>query len=125
MSELNETPLSRRDFLQLTGAGLVLSAASPESRAELTSSGSQFAVKLDNGAIVSLKRVGDAFDTDYVQSGRRLGDAIVRYRRGTGAWETLETTTFQERVVNASADNTRHSASYKPANAAFEVRIEF
>src|SRR5262245_11902604 len=118
MSESNEAPLSRRDFLQLTGAGLVLSTTSTEPRSALTSSGSQFAVKLDKGAILSLKRVGDAFDTDYVQSGRRLGDAIVRYRRGSGAWETLETATFEERALNASADNTRHSASYKPANGA-------
>jgi hypothetical protein len=125
MSDQNDTTLSRRDFLQLAGAGLALGATSPVQPGDSAGSGSQFAVKLEQGAIVSLKRVGDTFDTDYVQSGRRLGDAIVRYRRGPGAWQTIETSTFTDRALSSSNNNTQYSASYKPANAAFELRIEF
>lgn len=76
--------VSRRDFLQVAGSSVALAAVQPHLRIGSASTPpSQFALELDAGAIVSLKRVGDAFDTEYVQSDRRLGDVVVKYRRGT------------------------------------------
>jgi hypothetical protein len=117
-------PLSRRDFLHaaaLAGAGVALDrpaaaqtpvdAAIPATEAPRSS---QFAVQFEDGAIVSLKRVDDAFDTDYVQTDRRLGDAIVRYRHGNSGWQTLDTAEWAgERAVSASDDGSTHGASYR------------
>ena len=93
MKRPTSPPVTRRSFLQVAGSTLALRAIDVPAFAIVEGAASQFAVKVDAGAIVSLKRVGDAFDTDYVQAGRRLGDVIVKYRRGAGAWETLETAT--------------------------------
>jgi len=49
--------------------------------------GAGFAAEVRAGALVSLKRAGDAFDTDYVLAGGRLGDVLVRYRAGGGPWQ--------------------------------------
>ena len=45
-----------------------------------------FAMEVRDGGIVSLKRPGDAFDTDYILAGARFGDVFVRYRVGGGPW---------------------------------------
>ena len=116
-------PLSRRDFLHaaaLAGAGVALDRSAGAQMSDAAAvpatghpSSSQFAVRFDDGAIVSLKRADDAFDTDYVQTDRRLGDAIVRYRRD-GAWQTLDTTEWTgERTVSPSDNGSTHGASYR------------
>jgi hypothetical protein len=43
-------------------------------------SAGQFNLKLDAGAIVNLRRTDDRVDTDYIQTGQRLGDVFLRYR---------------------------------------------
>ncbi len=43
------------------------------------------------GGITSLKRVDDQYDTDYILADATLGEVIVRYRLGEGAWQALET----------------------------------
>src|SRR6185295_7516568 len=50
-----------------------------------------FQVKVEAGAIVSLRRSDDSFPTDYIQSGRRLGDVFLRYRGKDGAWQSADT----------------------------------
>jgi hypothetical protein len=55
----------------------------------------QFQVRFEAGAIVSLKRVADRIDTEYLPSGRRLGDITIRYRQDTGErWQTAQTATL-------------------------------
>src|SRR5262245_32331543 len=107
------SPVTRRDFLQAAGlgsAGLFLAddsgvaAALARVAADGTVQSQQFAVAFNAGAITSLKRVGDAFDTDYIASGRRLGDAIVRYRQGPGEWQTLDTATLTQRQVSTAGE---------------------
>ena len=118
-------PLTRRGFLERTGGALALPALSVVRDAvrDAAVPDSEFVVRLDTGAITSLKRAGDAFDTDYVQAGRRLGDAIVRWRRGDGAWTTLDTATFAERTVAPATDGSGLVARYRPPNADLEVRV--
>ena len=123
--------LSRREFLQsagVAGAGLIAGVPAELLSAQNTVVTAQFALKLDGGAIVSLKRVGDAVDTEYIQTGRRLGDAIVRYRQGSGEWQTLETVNATERALSGSADGRQHKATYRvSANGSpiLELGIEF
>src|SRR5262249_58539195 len=51
----------------------------------------EFNIKLDAGAIVSLRRTEDRVDTDYIQAGRRLGDVFLRYRGKDAAWVSADT----------------------------------
>jgi hypothetical protein len=51
----------------------------------------QFDVQLDAGAIVSLRPPSDGVKTEYVQTGRRLGDVFIRYRGKDGAWQSADT----------------------------------
>ena len=117
--------LTRRDFLQTAGVSLALGAVSPARLLPSPASASTFALRFDGGAIVSLKRVADAFDTEYVLAARRLGDAIIAYRQGSGPWKTLETATATARTLSPVADDAHSAATYRPTDGTFEVRIGF
>jgi len=75
---------------------------------------SAFALKLHRGAVVSLARVGDAFDTEYIRPGSRLGDVLVRYRITGGDWREVNTTKLAEGAAAdfAAGDATGCAASY-------------
>jgi hypothetical protein len=76
----------------------------------------QFQVKFDSGAVVSLKRVADRIDTEYIPSGRRLGDVTVRYRQGSGDWQTMQTATLRGRdaaTLSTDANGMEHKAVYR------------
>ncbi len=116
--------VSRRDFLQAAGAagaGFALgdptpalaqvAAAVPGAHAR-----SDFDVAFEKGAIVSLRRMNDAFDTNYVQTGGRVGDVVLRYRRGAGDWQTADTSMLAKEGqlterVNGDARETRFVVS--------------
>jgi hypothetical protein len=50
-------------------------------------SNNEFDLNIDNGAIVSLKRVNDAFDTDYIAPESRFCDVVVKYRSADSDWK--------------------------------------
>lgn len=53
-----------------------------------TLSNEQFSISYSKLGIESLKRVHDAYDTDYISPGRTLGDVFIRYRRaGDASWQ--------------------------------------
>lgn len=52
--------LTRRGFLQVAGSALAMGHVDLHTLERAEGSASQFAVRIDGGAIVSLKRVGDA-----------------------------------------------------------------
>ncbi len=79
---------------------------------------SQFAVKFDAGAIVSLARTGDASSLDYVGTGRRLGDVAIRYRQGSGEWQTVQTASLAREgsgAFTAAGDGNEVKATYPVA----------
>src|SRR3989442_2354753 len=80
----NHDPLHRFRLLRAVCLLLALaSAAWSQTSSPLVTSGpanGQFNIKLDAGAIVSLHRAQDRVDTEYIQTGRRLGDVFLRYR---------------------------------------------
>lgn len=120
-------PVSRRGFLQTAGAvgAQMVLGDSALARVLSESEGgevgrplggpadSQFAVKFDRGTIVSLRRAGDAFDTDYVRPGGRLGDVTIRFRQPGGEWRSFESMGAEaDHTDSSSPDGARHIASY-------------
>ena len=68
----------------------------------------QFLLAWNNGGITSLKAQDDPYDTEYITPGETLGEALVSYRIGAGAWRT--TTTFASgdiRTLERHGDGTR------------------
>lgn len=53
----------------------------------------QFKIAFSPAGVSSLKRVDDAFDTDYILAGRSLGDVLVRYRAPGEAWKEVSSAT--------------------------------
>jgi hypothetical protein len=84
----------------------------------------QFEVKFDAGGITTLRRSQDRFNTEYVQSARRLGDVSLRYRGKDGAWQSVDTSQLARDAQGTfapSADGRTYRASYQvryaPANS--------
>ena len=88
---------------------------------------SQFQVRFDSGAVVSLKRVADRIDTEYVPAGRRLGDITVGYRQGAGDWQTAQTATLagsDAATFSTGEKGLEHKAVYRIADVmALETRF--
>lgn len=78
---------------------------------------SQFQIKLDAGAIVSLRQTHDHNGTEFVAQGRRLGDAFIKYRQGKGDWQSVNTATLADAgTFSSSTDGTEHNATYQITN---------
>ncbi len=100
-------------FLMSTIAAFSQSAGQPQTA--LTNSG--FEVKVEAGAIVSLKRTHDRFDTEYIMPGRRLGDACIQFRQPGGPWQSVNTATLTHNGAFALvADDTEYRAAYSITN---------
>jgi hypothetical protein len=115
------TGMSRRGFLQkagAVGAGLTLGAHLPVQAGTRSGNvGSQFDLKFQDGAIVSLRRVQDQFDTDYVRPTHRLGDVVLTYRRPGGDWQTINTSALgPTRTAVLSTDGRQYSVLYQIEN---------
>src|SRR6266849_10703986 len=51
----------------------------------------QFSVVYSSSGIASLKHVHDTYDTDYIGSGKALGDVLIRYREpGETGWKQAQ-----------------------------------
>lgn len=82
----------------------------------IAQSQSAFNLKLDAGAIVGLRRVNDAFPTEYMQTNRRLGDVFLRYRGKDGAWQSVDTSrlaTDGQVKIESSVDGHKYKATYQ------------
>jgi len=76
----------------------------------------QFNIKFDAGGIVSLRRAQDRVDTDYIQTGRRLGDVFLRYRGKDAAWVSADTAQLAQSGAGTfalSQDGRNYTASYQ------------
>lgn len=122
-------PVSRRAFLRAAtaGAGLVLAggaraqAGAVTTSVERASDGSPFDLRFDNGAIVSLKRAQDRFETDYLAPGKRLGEAFLRFRPPGGAWVTADTAAPDAAPI--TAPNAAQTATYRFGTAAGDALV--
>jgi hypothetical protein len=52
-----------------------------------------FALKTSAGDITSLQHTSDAFPTEYIGGGGRLGDIIIKYRQSSVNWNSVRTST--------------------------------
>ncbi|HEX7469185.1 MAG TPA: DUF5695 domain-containing protein [Verrucomicrobiae bacterium] len=103
-------------------------AAFPQSAAP-PAAGSEFHLKFEAGAIVSLKQTRDRNETEFVAPGRRLGDVFIKYRQGNGGWQSNNTVRLAEAAtISSSADGAEYTATYQITNgqsAALVLRINF
>ena len=77
-------------------------------------SNSLFNLTFDAGAIVSLKQAHDQFDTEFISSGRRLGDVIIRYREATNDWQSVNTAALDDtRTLSSDSDVGGQRATYR------------
>jgi hypothetical protein len=59
---------------------------------QVSKAGFNLTFDLGKGGIISLKRVDDRYDTDYIMEGERLGEVVVRYRPAPEeGWRELST----------------------------------
>jgi len=92
---------------------------------------STFDVKLKQGAVVSLRRRNDKFDTPYIMEGRRLGDLLIAYRTGDGDWTPIDTADLLHKNATkytTSDEGTKHQVTYRIADgksALLEATVEF
>ncbi|MCY3611592.1 MAG: hypothetical protein OXH51_08655, partial [Gemmatimonadetes bacterium] len=137
MSRADTTGPSRRQFLQAAGLATLGTAmeAPDAARAHSRRAGtprpaqaSRFAVAFEDGAITSLRCADDTVPTQYVAPGSRLGDVVLRYRQGNGAWESLDTggdTPRRAVSTEAGGMKQRITVAAAPGSAAPEVDIRF
>jgi hypothetical protein len=89
----------------------------------------QFQVRYNSGAITSLQKTGDAFPTEYIAGGSRLGDVIIRYRQvASNSWLTARTSTrsgIASTTYSTNADGTEYKAIYLITNGLSGGAIHF
>jgi len=101
----------------LTATATALSQPISQTQSALTNS--QFELKIQAGAIVSLRHTYDQFDTEYITPGRRLGDAVITLRSPGGSWESVNTADLVPTRMDAtSPDGTSYRANYLITNSA-------
>ena len=78
-----------------------------------------FGLKTSSGAVTSLQRTGDAFPTEYIAGGGRVGDANIKYRQTNTTWVSARTFTLTgiaSATYSTSPDGTRYIAHYLITN---------
>jgi len=91
-------------FLLMSSAPPWSSAAAPSTALVLENA--VFAVRVDGAGIVSLRRPGDAYDTEYVNPAHPWGDVVLHYRlEGESRWSEVVTNRYAKRDVRLLGDN--------------------
>lgn len=104
-------------LILLTAALTVFAQSASPPGTTLTNS--QFEIETQAGAIVSLRHTHDAFDTEYIMPGRRLGDASITLRRPGGLWKTVNTADLAQASTGSSSwDGHSYRTSCVITNAA-------
>jgi len=111
--------ISRRRFLRklsLGGAGIALtynaglkSAAAQSNTVKTipaTSPESPFKITFGDGAISSLRKTNDRFDTDYIAEGHALGHVEITFRRPGKGWNSVKTAALdiEQAIFSSSSD---------------------
>src|SRR5436190_3408213 len=100
----------------LAGCAAMAQSQTPAPALTVGPTDGQFNIKVDAGAIVSLRRAPDAVDTDYIQTGRRLGDVFLRYRGKDAAWVPVDTAQMAQGgtgIFQPGADGKSYTANYQ------------
>jgi hypothetical protein len=65
-----------------------------------------FNLEFNARGITSLKRVNDAFDTDYIREDMNLGDVMIAYRKEGGEWIKTSTVDLSEKASPVITEKT-------------------
>jgi hypothetical protein len=84
----------------------------------------EFAVQFADGAMMSLRRIGDGIDTEWVQPGERLGDVVIAQRRQNGEWTTSQTAELSTRQIVTTTDSTHEVRYALPDGLEMTARFE-
>ncbi|WP_256761852.1 DUF5695 domain-containing protein [Cohnella sp. WQ 127256] len=89
---------------------------------------SSFDIRLKDGAVISLKYLRDAHDTQYILKDKRFGDVFVTYRKPNGDWLSLSTLDLaQQGFVGTavSTDGLKYDSRYDSAqDGQLDIRLE-
>ena len=90
---------NRREFLlgaatvaattSFPSLGLALGRPQTDASAQAADGASPFLLEFDGAALTSLKFAGDAFPTNYVATGQKLGHVEITWRRPNGSWQSF------------------------------------
>ncbi len=69
----------------------------PDASAQENMANEYFKLRLNTVGITSLKRTGDAYDTNYIRSKEMLGDIVVKYRMENGKWQDVAASRMADR----------------------------
>src|SRR6185312_13048197 len=104
---------NRREFLLgavTVAAGVSLSSLAPAAErakaanlARTAHVASPFLLEFDGIALTGLRFAGDAFPTNYVATGQKLGHVEIAWRRANGAWQRFNS---GDPTMSPNADGT-------------------
>jgi len=104
-------PANRREFLlgaatlaastSFSPIALAADGAETAASSKTANAASPFLLQFDGGALTSLRFAGDAFPTNYVATGQKLGHIEIAWRRPNGPWQR-----FHSAEATASQDST-------------------
>ena len=117
---------NRREFL--LGAATVAATTSlpslamgqAEKDASAKAGTSPFLVEFDGATVTSLRFAGDAFPTNYVATGQKLGHLEITWRRGTGSWQSFKSAD----AAAQPSEGTYHAQDDQGDALAVTVRFE-
>ncbi len=75
--------------------------------AKTANAASPFLLEFDGGALTSLRFAGDAFPTNYVATGQKLGHVEIAWRRPNGPWQKFHSAEATAAEGSASAYRAR------------------
>ena len=102
----------------------VAACAEPTGEQISSTATSRFAVKFDAGAIVGLKSPNDRNHTEFIQSGQRLGDVVLRYRQTGKPWQLIDSANLARSnsgTLSRTSDEAEYLAEYQVADGAVAV----
>ena len=119
---------NRREFLlgaatlaattSFPSLALAAGNAGTEASAQTAHAASPFLLEFDGGALTSLRFAADAFPTNYVATGQKLGPVEIAWRRPSGPWQK-----FHSAQATASPDSPGTHQAQDDRGAALGVAI--
>jgi len=85
----------QRNLITLTIVFISFSVADAQKKI----SNDSFQLQLDSAGITSLKCDFDPYDTDFILKDKRLGDIVLRYRKGSENWQEIETSKLKDQLT--------------------------
>lgn len=85
--------------------GMLMLALITSATAAQSSPEAEFGLKFDAHGIVSLKRIADKYDTDYIADGATLGHLIIHYKMGENDWREFSTRDPKNKLVKLHDDD--------------------